>query len=869
MKKKYNYFSHKDYWMHIIAGILIVCMLFVDASLYLSITSDNLPYANKGGNTASVSADDFVINENHLLDVAMADGEYSGRGSDYVDDSTGKHSYSVEEEVEGDDLYGIVNILEIVPDERMGFAGYTVGGCEPLGETDEEREWIMDAMANKTTGNDDYIYQVPYFVDEIESFWSGVAPSLTYKPGLYTGYFKKVLPGHGMYKLGNVTYSGDKVENVIMYSRFKSPNEVLNNGSEGYDYVWVESDKDSSGEYTQKSTYTTRAQLEAGEPIYLYDYKKIKYYNNEEFLCQIYPAKVQDSSGNEYNVDGEHGVYNTGNRYVMLSENTGNMKAVSLFKKARNSNGNRGIKIFTRTPAQLQEEENKDLIDNVDLIIIAEHGDSEYDDAYKLYNIANKGIKTDSFINNKNYYEYSNNDLNFEQVMKIYKRVVVEQNVAIVCSHLCLSESSSQGNMNIWKLMFLLYLVNSKTENDVGVSGSGQEFFKDFMETYKSDAPVIARARQTLDSSSVDLKACDFVKIDESTGNFIANDYYSGWYYEKVDGVGWPGDYPFIQFKDFASRDTSKWPTSIKDDWLLSGKGGAAYNQDGTVYNNTWWVTGFPLYKYYMYYYNQYYHGNDNTDGRYIPIDTPSFYNGYSKYKNQMLYNNQGRLFSLENGGADLLNSIIKDTPNKVTPSSSGGGTQTESVTKTAYMTMNIINGDSVNKVIGGNKVMYVNKYELDKTGFDCVPFDFEIRTTHPIDKMVLYFEGKESDPIATYTFAESNPEELGATAPDGYNYTYVTKNGGSGTGTLTKTLSTTTDKNPVKVKELISGVDSNSNIWKYKGTINEFTKNYFKNRKNTTVYFRVYSNLSLSGGDPMKATDSITVVTRDFFMLD
>ena len=68
MKKKYNYFSHKDYWMHIIAGILIVCMLFVDASLYLSITSDNLPYANKGGNTASVSADDFVINENHLLD---------------------------------------------------------------------------------------------------------------------------------------------------------------------------------------------------------------------------------------------------------------------------------------------------------------------------------------------------------------------------------------------------------------------------------------------------------------------------------------------------------------------------------------------------------------------------------------------------------------------------------------------------------------------------------------------------------------------------------------------------------------------------------------------------------------------------------
>ena len=96
-----------------------------------------------------------------------------------------------------------------------------------------------------------------------------------------------------------------------------------------------------------------------------------------------------------------------------------------------------------------------------------------------------------------------------------------------------------------------------------------------------------------------------------------------------------------------------------------------------------------------------------------------------------------------------------------------------------------------------------------------------------------------------------------------------MTKNGVSGSGELKKTSSTPADRNPVKVKELISGVDSDSNIWKYNGTINEFTKNYFKNRKNTTVYFRVYSNLSLSGGEPMKATDSITVVTRDFFMLD
>ena len=884
MKKKYSIIRHNGYLMHIIAGFLIVCMLFADASLYLSYTSDNLPYDNKGGNTASVSADDFVINENHLLDIAMADGEYSGRGSDYVDDSTGKHSYSVEEEVEGDGTYGIVNILEIVPDEKVGFVGYSIGGCEPLGDTDEERMWMMDALANKEIGNDQYGWQVPYFIDSMEYFVSGIAPALTYKPGLYTGYFKKVAPGHGMYKIDSITYNGGKVDNVVMFSRFKNPNSVLSNGSSGYDYVWVESEKDSEGNYIQKNIYTTKEQLEAGEPIYVYDYKKSKYYNNEEFLSFVYPAKVRDSKDNIYTVDEQHGVYNMGYQlnidqwgnkkyhdYAINSENA-NKKAVDMFKTAVDKNGNQGIKVFTRTPAQLQSE--ADLIDNVDIIFVADlpsdnNADSEYKGALNLHRIAYKGIEDDSTLNKLDKYAVGSNDLSFEQVMKIYKRVVVDQNVVIVSSHHCFAEKTSDSQTNIWKLMVMLYLVNSKDKNDQGVSGSGREFFMNFMKEYKDKAPYIASAREDISASPVDLKAYDFIRLDETDGSFIRSDLYNEWFYEKTDNVPWKkkwnGEYyDYIKYTGITSEDTLLWPTgNIEQDWMLGTIGGKGYNKDGTLADDNW-ITGFPIYQYYFY--NQY----GEPDGLYITLNTPSFKDGFSRYENQMIFNDTGVLLKIDKGGVDLLNSAIDVIiPNKIIPSSSGGGTHTESVTKTAYMTMNIINGDSVNKLIGGNKVMYVNKYELDKTGFDYVPFDFEIRTTHPIDKMVLYFEGQESDPIATYTFAESNPEELGATAPDGYNYTYVTKNGGSGSGTLTKTLSTTTDKNPVKVKELISGVDSNSNIWKYKGTINEFTKNYFKNRKNTTVYFRVYSNLSLSGGDPMKATDSITVVTRDFFMLD
>ena len=51
MKKKYSIIRHNGYLMHIIAGFLIVCMLFADASLYLSYTSDNLPYTNISGGT--------------------------------------------------------------------------------------------------------------------------------------------------------------------------------------------------------------------------------------------------------------------------------------------------------------------------------------------------------------------------------------------------------------------------------------------------------------------------------------------------------------------------------------------------------------------------------------------------------------------------------------------------------------------------------------------------------------------------------------------------------------------------------------------------------------------------------------------------
>lgn len=856
--KKTNLFCNNGYLIHIIAGVLIMCILFADAYVYLTFTSVNLPYANDESSTNAKSSDGLLVVEDHPLETVLADGDWDGKGSDYENKTNGGiKDYSQQEWVEGNDAYGIINILEIVPDERMGLVGYTIGGCEPLGDTSEEKAWIMDAMANRSAGTEWGSWHNPYYKDKFSAIsTSSDVPAMTYEFGYYTGYFKKVAKGHGFYAIGDITYSGNRVTNVVMVSKFATNGE---SHADTYDYVWVESDVDSEGAYTQKDIYTTKDQLEAGENIYVYDYKKVKYLNNEEFLTIIYPAKVE-SGGVLYQADGQHGAYDTDDstRSNGVYGDGTNKKAVELFKTAANSNGNKGIKIFTKTPAQMQLDENKELIDNVDVIIFGSYQDGTYQAAFKAYNDAYDGIKSNAGKSVESYSKGSN-DISFEQVMKIYKRVVVDKNLAIACSH----SNYGMTNTNIWKLMRLLFTMNTKDKNEAGVSGSGREFYKDFMESYKDDAPYIARARQNLSDSPVDLKAYDFVRIDETTGNFVASDYYNEWYYEGVDGKYTP-DYDFIKFRDIYSADTESWPTSIENDWLLAGKGGVGYNADGSV--ASWWVTGFPLYKYYLYVYNQYYHGNDNEDGLYIYSDTISFIDGqYSVYDNQLVYNDTYTLFRVGSGGGafNLAGIIDEIKPHKITPP---GGGHYEEITKNAYMTMNIVNGDGVN-ITGGNKVIYFNNYELEEGTLEYIPFSFEVKTTHPISKMELYVSG-ETSPVAEYDFSVSDTAPIGNSAPNRLEYTYTSAKSGSGSGKLDKSADIPTDstrRNP----DTISGVDDK--VWKYEGTINELNKDYISQlgKYNTKITLKVYSNVDTSGGIKLQASDSITVVKRDLYMLN
>ncbi len=812
----------------------------------------------------------FVTLASNTAVAMCADGIFAGKGSDYEDVEHGKHGYSKQEWVEGDDSFGIVNVLEIVPDARMGFIGYTVGGCEPLGDTAEEKLWIMDGMANNSAGSENDSWKNPYYKDNFSAVsTSSDVPAMTYEYGYYTGYFKKVSPGCGVYAMGDVSYSGGKVSNVIMVSKFaNSGNALSNNGK--YDYVWVESDKDSEGKYKQSGLYTTESQLKAGDPIYVYDYKKTKYLNNEEFLTVVYPAKVKDG-GTTYEADGVSGAYNTYSSTEMKSVNTNNKKAAELFKVATNSNGNKGVKIFTRTPAQLQLDENKSLIDNVDLIVMANSGDGTYEAALAAYKkrYEGTGLKTDSELNiNKRDVYNSANDLSFDQIMTIYKRVVVEGDLAIACSHTCYTGNGNAQESNIWKLMFMLFLTN-KAGDDNTIAGSGREMFKDFMAEYKSDAPVIARVRKDVNSSDgfTEIKASDLVRIEKDEngkGKFVVDSQYSGWFYEKISDIDGP-DYVKWTFRnDDINASGTKWPKSIKDNWLLAWTNGDVYNKNGDQYNKSGYDnSSFPLYKYY-------YYGDPwnvaNSKGKYTARYDVGFDGSFSRYQNQMIYLDSYTLFRVgTSGGAAQLKSIIKDTPKKKEPEPAG---HYESVDLTAFMTMNILNGDSVNTDIGGNKIMYVNEYEIKPGGrLVSIPFNFEVRSTHPLDKMELYVDGID-DPIATYSFTTSGDEPFGNSAPSTLAYSYSTSKGGSGSGTLKKSadesgLTPPGPRNP----DVVEGVDDK--VWRYEGQINELTKSYFETSRNAKVYFKVYSTFELSDVEgPLSATDTITVVKREFFQL-
>ena len=508
-------FGKSHTWIKVVAGIMPIAMLFCDVSLY--------------GTAAKKPCDEkkagYVITEEHESEKYFADGNYDGTASDYEN----KNSYTG---IKGEQTkkYGAVNVLDIVSDRRYGYVGYMQQGCEPVLEGDPvdetdyaARGYIMDSMVNNTPGTaySNKTQSQYYFNGNFGSINLGDKGKIVDREwGYYNGYFKKVEAGKGVYALcGNdseMEYDGNYVTSVVMKSLY-GVSTGSHTTTTGYDYVWVETpDVDE-----KDGPKTTKEQMNDGENIYVYNYGKYKY-KNANLLSKLF-----------YGDDTE------------ALENDG------------------GVKVFVRTPEELKAE--PDLVENADIIFMAHGADTSCQAAYKAYTKYNgEGAAATS-------YSTGSNDISFDQVISVYKRVVLKQNLAIVTSH---GLTNLSNDYNIKKLIFMLYYVNEKNGD---AFGSGREFFKNYLKSCNDDNPVFARVKASADSADStysDIKISDIAYIDESTGEFVVDDTYSTNY---IDGP-LIGDVSVLDKSSaawkYSGKRTSGWSGAFKDDWLLGWTGG-------------------------------------------------------------------------------------------------------------------------------------------------------------------------------------------------------------------------------------------------------------------------------------------------------
>ena len=243
------------------------------------------------------------------------------------------------------------------------------------------------------------------------------------------------------------------------------------------------------------------------------------------------------------------------------------------------------------------------------------------------------------------------------------------------------------------------------------------------------------------------------------------------------------------------------------------------------------------------------YYGWTGDDGGYLENYNRS--NGsIGSYKNQMFFKETFYLFQYTTsswgmGGAKDLFSImseVKDHPTHYVP----GGEKK----KAYYLTMNIYNGDSVTPERKGaegdkykNKTLYINKYEIDKMASSYkLPIRIRVVTSHPIKSVIV--KKKDGTPIYTYSKAAG-----------------VLKGGGQ-LGDLDVADDTEYDANgkPPHI------TDKDYDKYSLSAEIG-LEKSYFSSRTNNTII--VEAVIEPAPGEVRKMDDKITIVTRDFFMLN
>ena len=238
--------------------------------------------------------------------------------------------------------------------------------------------------------------------------------------------------------------------------------------------------------------------------------------------------------------------------------------------------------------------------------------------------------------------------------------------------------------------------------------------------------------------------------------------------------------------------------------------------------------------------YFQYYSNDPNSWGPYRAISDPV----QGTYKNQS--------FSHESGAfkGDLVKDAIEGRPHKREYEDPEHGEKKGTPQKKYYfLSVNIENGDGVNKALGGNKVLYVNDYEIKDNIIAEIPLQFVVRSSENITKIEV-LKNSGASPILTFTPTGTN-DIANITSP-------LTFTGGV----------TLNPKDMSRPPE--PDTDHHSLlIYRYSGDI-KLNKSYFDSGSNNKFIIRVWVQPMADKPESARhVDDQIYVVKRNFFELN
>ena len=774
--------------------------------LSLTLTSGLSVFDNEGGMDPDPGLYDVIITEEHELPIAYADGKYNGEGSNSAIGGEGTY------ETKGGKKRSF-NILEIVPDKRMALIGYSIAGCEPVSQAD------LDAMVNKEPGSSEYPnVSAPEFngrkIGDI-AMNNSKTSAMYYYADHMNGYYEYVGEEEGVYSFVKVLdkqeiyqdddEEGDQdyyVKDVQMLSKY------YDNSKTGYNYIWVEDDSLESFDKESIDHKTKLSEVSSGEntgeKIYVYNHYKNKYVNNELFLCLM--SNLIDG------IDHSMGIYTGGNRNDPFhpSPKVGESANFGKVEEWRKTNT---VTVVTKDPQTITVKD----VDNADFIIINNTTtDGSYQYAYDMmvYASDDDSPLKDTFG--------GANDISVDVMKRIYKHVVIDEDVAIAVSQ-HVANSPSDTKINTARLGCMLFFIQKKDvelKNGDTVCGTGRDFFKNLLFDYGKIDP---NSNEKYINNNVDIvgghPVTDYLYIDDngkliSTGDARITMDDNHW---ELNNYNFPFDW--LWHEDLALR----YHYGYKDYWRN----------------------------------NKHYQLNCNGEG-YYELSNSGTLTGrfFGKFRNQIFYNETYSLFSDQNDGASALLSINSYVRDKILLKEHLVDSD-ETVMKNYFLSMNIVNGDSMTPElrtgsfdVNRNKTLYINKYELSK--LVTIPINIEIVT---------------SDPITSITVTKTNRDGTKIKDIDVYSSeTGILKDGGSLKDASHATLTINDDKTkyvdgkPEDCKKVNNIVD----YYKYtlSGSI-ELNKEEFIRGANNTIKVEVTNELGMS------ERDLITIVTRDFFNLN